>query len=311
MKIHGRLFPVFLQILSNQKGAVTVLMALAIVAICGMATMVVDVGILYLNKVQVEKAADAAALAGAQELPGRPSDALLNANAYATMNGKTGDVIQPILANNNTSLTVGIERNVQLFFANIWGIPLSNVTATATARVKNFSGGGMGIVPFGVVKQTFIFGQTYKLKLGGGGGFDGNFQALALGGTGASVYNANLKYGYQGIFHIGDWILTETGNMSGPTSQGVAYRISLDPTSTFDTVQNNSARIVICPVINSFAVSGSSNVQIAGFAAFFLEGAPAQGNNSYVYGKFRQMVLPGDISDSAINYGLYDVTLSN
>ncbi len=300
----------FLHRLSNQKGAATVLTALSLIALCGIAAMVVDIGVLYLNKVQIAKAADAAALAGAQELPEGPGQAVTEANTYAGLNGKTGDVVQPALSNNNTSLTVTINRNVKLFFANIWGKQFSDVTAAATAQVSTYSGGKVGIVPFGVVKQNFVFGQTYKLKLGGGGGFDGNFQALALGGTGASTYLNNIMYGYQGTFHIGDWIPTETGNMSGPTSQGVSYRLSLDPSATFSTVQNNSGRIVICPVITSFAVNGSSNVQVAGFAAFFLQGAAYQGNNSYVYGQFRQMVLPGDSDASATGYGLYGVTLT-
>ncbi|MBP2651368.1 MAG: Protein of unknown function rane [Firmicutes bacterium] len=303
--------PSILQTLRNQKGATAVLVALSVIVICGMAALVMDVGLLYVNKYQLANAADSAALAGAQDLPGNYTQAKADANTYANLNGKKGDIVQVTVANDNTSVTVTISRKVPLFFANIWNESMANVTATTTAQVKTFSGGNIGIVPFGIVKQNLVFGKTYKLKVGAGSGFDGNFQALALGGTGASVYLYNLKYGYKGTFHIGDWISTETGNISGPTSQGIAYRINLDPTATFDTVQNNSGRIVVSPIIDSFAVNGSSNVQVVGFAAFFLEGNANQGSDSYVYGKFRQMVLPGDISTSATNYGLNHVVLTN
>ena len=301
------------QILRCRRGAVVVLMAAAVVGLTGMAALAVDAGMLYLNKYQLANAADAAALAGAQELPGRPDDAVSTASSIATANSKPGatpDNIQPVLSKNNTAITVTISRNVPLYFAKVLGLASSQVTATATAEVKTYTGGSNGIVPFGIVKQNFIFGQTYNLKLGAGDGFHGNFQALALGGSGASAYTNNIKYGYKGTFKIGDWILTETGNMSGPTASGVSYRIGLDPASTFDNVSANSSRIIIVPVLESLLVDGRSDVLVVGFAAFFLEGSGGGGNTSYVYGKFREMVTPGESSNGVPYYGLSVVTLT-
>ena len=214
------------------------------------------------------------------------------------------------MSKNNTAITVTISRNVPLYFAKVLGLASSQVTATATAEVKTYTGGTNGIVPFGIVKQNFVFGQTYNLKLGGGDGYNGNFQALALGGSGASTYTDNIKYGYKGTFKIGDWILTETGNMSGPTAAGVSYRIGLDPASTFDNVASNSSRLIIVPVLESLLVDGRSDVLVVGFAAFFLEGSGGGGNNSYVYGKFREKVTPGESSNGVPYYGLSVVTLT-
>ena len=301
------------QILRCRKGAVIVLMAAAVVGLTGMAALAVDAGLLYLNKYQLANAADAAALAGGQELPGRPEEAIAAASSIAAANSKPGsspDNVQPVLSNNNRAITVTISRNVPLYFARVLGLTSSQVTAAATAEVKTYTGGNNGIVPFGIVKQNFIFGQTYMLKLGAGDGYHGNFQALALGGSGASVYRDNIQYGYKGNFKIGDWILTETGNMSGPTAAGVSYRIGLDPASTFSNVSVNSSRIIIVPVLDSLLVSGRSDVLVVGFAAFFLEGSGGGGNNSYVYGKFREMVTPGDSSNGVPYYGLSVVTLT-
>ena len=195
------------QILRCRRGAVVVLMAAAVVGLTGMAALAVDAGMLYLNKYQLANAADAAALAGAQELPGRPNEAVSTASSIAAANSKPGatpDNIQPVLSKNNTAITVTISRNVPLYFAKVLGLASSQVTATATAEVKTYTGGTNGIVPFGIVKQNFVFGQTYNLKLGGGDGYNGNFQALALGGSGASTYTDNIKYGYKGTFKIGD-----------------------------------------------------------------------------------------------------------
>lgn len=287
--------------------------AAGIVGLIGMTALVVDVGLLYLNRFQVANAADAAALAGAQELPGRPELAVSTAVNYAAANKRSGDsqdTVQPVLSNGNTALTVTIRRNVPLFFARVLGKAVSTVQASATAEVATFGGGETGIVPFGVAKQTFEYGRTYTLKLGGGSGYHGNFQALSLGGRGASVYLHNIKYGYKGTFNIGDWILTETGNMSGPTTSGVSYRISQDPSATFDTVQADSARIIVVPVLDSLNVSGRSEVLIVGFAAFFLEGSGGGGNNNYVYGRFREMVVPGTSSSTGTYYGLNVVRLT-
>lgn len=309
----GVIMKTLMQILRCRKGAVVVLMAAAVVGLTGMAALAVDAGMLYLNRYQLANAADAAALAGAQELPGRPEQAVSTASSIAAANSKPGptpDNVQPVLSKNNTAITVTINRNVPLFFARVLGLNSSMVSATATAEVKTYTGGTNGIVPFGIVKQNFVFGQTYQLKLGGGDGYNGNFQALALGGSGASTYTNNIKYGYKGTFKIGDWIFTETGNMSGPTASGVSYRIGLDPASTFNNVSANSSRIIIVPVLDSLLVSGRSDVLVVGFAAFFLEGSGGGGNNSYVYGKFREMVVPGESNNAATYYGLSVVTLT-
>ena len=98
--------------------------------------------------------------------------------------------------------------------------------------------------------------------------------------------------------------------MSGPTAAGVSYRIGLDPASTFDNVASNSSRLIIVPVLESLLVDGRSDVLVVGFAAFFLEGSGGGGNNSYVYGKFREMVTPGESSNGVPYYGLSVVTLT-
>ncbi len=302
------------RILKENRGSIAVVAAAAVIGITGIAALAVDVGALYLNRFEAANAADAAALAGAQELPGRPEEALAVAGNYASMNKRADaaakDTIDPVLSKNNTAITVTVTRNVPLFFAKIWGLNFSTVQASATAEVQTYSGGVKGIVPFGIEKQSFVFGQTYTLKLGGGSGYNGNFQALALGASGASNYVENIKNGYKGKFTIGDWIFTETGNMSGPTASGVSYRLGLDPSVTFDTVESGSDRIIIVPVIDSLEVSGRTDVQVVGFAAFFLEGSGGGGNDSFVYGKFREMVTPGDGSSTAAYYGLSVVRLT-
>lgn len=293
----------------NDKGSAIVVVALTITMMIGFGALVVDVGNLYLHKIRLANMVDAAALAGVQDLPGNSQLAVSNAKYYGAQNGMERDVVS-VGVSNNIVITVSATRKVPLFLARIFQMTSSDVTATASASISPITGAS-GIVPFGIVKQQFIYGQTYTLKAGAGDGYSGNYGSLALGGNGANVYRGNIEKGYDGHLQIGDRIATEPGNMSGPTSQGVNYRINLDPTATFATVAKDSPRIIVVPVIDSLEVHGRSEVLIVGFSAFFLEGVGGQGHDNYVRGKFIQMVVPGEISNEVTSYGVYGSTLIN
>ena len=53
---------------ANQKGAVIVMVAILMVVLIGCAALAVDVGYLYVARTELQRAADAGALAGAQGL---------------------------------------------------------------------------------------------------------------------------------------------------------------------------------------------------------------------------------------------------
>lgn len=295
--------------LRDQKGSIAFLTALSMTVLLGFTALVVDVGMLYLNRSQLINTADAAALAGAQELPGRAEAARSSASAYAQQNGKQGDAITAVVADNNKEITVSVSRNVNLFFARIFNYNSQTISASAVAGIRPMSSIG-GAVPFGVVRQEFEYGVPYMLKEGGGDGYSGNYGGLGLGGNGANTYRYNIRYGYDGKLRIGQWVSTEPGNMSGPTNDGVSYRIGQEPGATFETVAKGSPRIVMIPVLDSLNVSGRSDVQIVGFAAFFLEGSGGSGSDNYVSGRFMKLVAAGDItSDANADYGLYGTTL--
>lgn len=297
------------RLLREEKGAAIAVVAMSMTVIIGFTALAVDVGNLYLNKTRLVNMADAAALAGVQDLPGNPEGAIDTARSYAARNGMNGDGVNVALSENNTVVTVNVSRTVPFYFAQIFDMTSGNVAARAVAAIRPITAIS-GVVPFGVEKQELIYGQTYTLKDGAGEGYSGNYGALALGGNGANVYRGNIKEGYSGLLSIGDWVSTEPGNMSGPTGNGVEYRISLDPTATFATVQKGSPRILIVPIIDSLEVCGRSQVQIVGFAAFFLEGVGGSGKKNYVIGKFMQMVLSGDAgSTGQTGYGLYGAAL--
>ncbi|VBB06613.1 Hypothetical protein LUCI_1849 [Lucifera butyrica] len=292
----------------SEKGNIALLTVLAVSTLFAFSSLVIDLGLLYVTKAQLTNLADAAALAGVQDLPADPQQAVADATLYARQNGLDTDTLDIQAVDNNTGVTVKAMRRVDLLFARLWGMETADVQASAEAKIEVIQSAA-GVVPFGVVQQNFVYGQSYTLKAGAGGGYNGNYGGLALGGNGANVYRNNIEYGYDGNLSIGDSVSTEPGNMSGPTSQGVAYRVGLDPDATFDTVKRSSPRIVIVPVIDSLSGNGRTEVEIVGFAAFFLEGAGGQGNQNYVTGEFLQMVMPGDVTTSSTGFGLYGAKL--
>ena len=279
----------------NNKGQATVLFAAAISALIGMTALVVDVGVLYVNRLDLQKALDVAVMAGAQELPTDAAGAVATAGQYAAVNGKANDSVALEVLNENSSLRAVGSRNVNLLFGRIFGNGASNVTARARANVGVIVG-YTGVVPFGLEQMTLNYGVDYILKAGGG---DGN---------GAKDYLYDIENGYQSPLRVGDIVSTKPGNISGPTMQGVNYRIQKDPTATFETVQSNSPRIIVIPIVIGDP-QGRDTVEVAGFAAFFLEGVGGSGVDNYVTGKFMREVLSGEIGVGT-DFGAYGAKLA-
>src|SRR5882724_54895 len=151
---------------SGERGQTILLVAVSLVALLGMAALAIDVVTLYVARSEMQRAADAAALAGAKAFvdsgvtsdPTSPARQLL-AQTMATT------VINSILPQNKVSgappvlvagsptfafgppgtanphLTVTLQRtDLPTFFARIWGSRLATVTASAVAEAYNPAG---------------------------------------------------------------------------------------------------------------------------------------------------------------------------
>lgn len=279
--------------------------------ILGMTAFAVDIGLILIEKQKLSDALDAAALAGAQELPRNPQGAELAANNYAQLNGV--DNPQIIIDEAHKEIIVKGQKEVPFYFARVLGFDKHTIYGSSKARVKPVSK-GTGFVPLGVVQQDFRYGEIYRLKYGATDGLTGNYGALALGGTGATTYENNLRYGYNGELYVGKTVPTETGNMSGPTQKGIHARLDAAASSSscgsYLTANRNCSRILYLPIIDSFDLNGRNEVTIVGFAAFYLEGIVGNGNDSMIEGRFIQMIFPGDWGNSeGGNYNLYTAKL--
>lgn len=301
--------------LREEKGAAVVLLALALTALLGITALVVDVGLVYLNHVKLANAVDAAALAGVQALPASPDLASQLAEDYVLKNGVSTENLSIQITADRREIRVQASTTVNHFFAQVLGFSSTDIVKSAGARVGYLSSVD-GAVPFSIENQELVYNEEYVLKYGagekpGGTAHFGWFGALRLGGNGANIYEKNLKLGYQERLEIGDILEVEDGNMSGATKRGVEYRLAEckhTPACTSERFECSCPRLVVIPMVQ---VCGEKTVKIQGFALFFLERVEGQGQDNYVWGKFLQLHLPGEMTENPeADYGLYSSCLS-
>jgi Flp pilus assembly protein TadG len=163
----------------QERGVTMVLMAFCLMALLAMAALAIDVVSLYVASTQAQRAADAAALAGARAFassgytsaptgwttadlcqnsgPGAAAAANKQAESVAAQNLISGQTaaVKTIACDftnaGNPQLTVTIQRTgLPTFFARIWGASASSVTASSTAEAYNPSGSATPIQTSGV-----------------------------------------------------------------------------------------------------------------------------------------------------------------
>ena len=148
----------------SDKGQVLVLVALAIFVLLGLAALGIDVGFMYSVRHELQRSADAGALAGASamkfsgkdcndttNIPGfdnrtTKAEAELRAIDYATrdnvatsrLNTVAGDIVTATcpdpVTNNPMRVRVNVQRTAPLFFARVLGRPTQVIPAVAVAE---------------------------------------------------------------------------------------------------------------------------------------------------------------------------------
>jgi hypothetical protein len=298
---------------SEEKGSALVLVSLAMVVIIGVASLVTDVGLMYLNSARVANAADAAALAGVQALPKHKVKAEAIARNYASKNGVSDVTV--IISPDSKTLEVKAQRQIDLYLARVLGINTSTAAATSKATLEPVIG-VKGIVPLGIPQQAFVFGQDYVLKFGGGDALGGGYNsgwlgAIAIEDPGAKAYLDDLKLGFDKIITIGDILNVETGNISGFTFTGVQYRIDSckhTPSCTVYSYYPDCPKIIILPIIKNYTDvlnSADKKIQVISFAAFLIQKVEGMGNENYITGQFIQYAVAGKSSTTGPDNGIY------
>jgi hypothetical protein len=129
----------------RERGAVLPMMAIMLVVLVGSAAMVVDLGWLYWQSLEIQHGADAAALAGVIYEPDLQTEAHTEAAAAAAQNGYDDGALgttivvsdiddTPLVVNNENELRVTITHQVDTFFMRIFGLDDIDISRTAVAQ---------------------------------------------------------------------------------------------------------------------------------------------------------------------------------
>lgn len=283
---------------SEEDGTVLVVVAAMMTALMGLAALVSDVGRMYVVRQRLTAIADAAALSGSQFLPDEPDTARTTAELYLSKNGVDPATATVSVSADHRQVSVAIGRAVSLTFARAIGQREAQVSGRAMAETGNLSA-YYGAAPLGVPEADWRVGSVVTLKKGGGGGTTGDYGALALGGKGASTYEDNLTNGYHGWIRVGDMVATEPGNMAGPTERACTSRVHDDPSGSYLSHNRTSKRLMVLPIISSVTPNGRGEVQVVGFAMFFVDSC----NKGEVTGRFVKYVIEGESSVSGRDFG--------
>jgi Flp pilus assembly protein TadG len=282
---------------AGQAVPLIVAFAFAMIAVAGLA---IDVGAWYQQRRAVQAAADAAALAGASELPVGWSQAQTTAKAQYAKNGIASDTVSVTQSTNltgNDSVTVTATRRASTFFVSIFGLDSVQVSATARATVESYvsTGPSTSVMPFGVMKGNYTLGQSYTIY---GDGSSSNNGALSLdlqSGAGCSSANGasdlrNTISGASGVCSVAvnQLVSTKPGNNTGPVAQGLNSRMSagwktfneivqVDGNGQYTLLDAQSPQLVLIPIVlntngSTTWPNGSSQVKVVGFAWFVITG---------------------------------------
>ncbi len=315
--------------IKNENGVVAVIVAICLFAMMIAAALTIDVGSLFEDRRMLYTVADSAALAGAQELPEHPDEAEQKAIEYISFNYDEGveiDIeIGSYLGVDNALITVTVlNPDSPLYFARVMDKESTPVVARATAIVASPEAIG-GAMPWGVPLDNWEAGEPYVLKWGSGPSGEeelpaANFLPLALDAPGANEYRTNIEEGASSYLYVGLFVDNQTGNVVGPTREGVNTRIdppigngmdefltlvnnaSSDPENPFYKLAQPDTQFVIIPIIPSLEdlgeleLHGHTSVEIVRFVPFIITGIhpmddPVYGNGIAITGTFLDSAL--------------------
>ncbi len=183
----------------RQRGVTIVFTALMLTALCGVAALAVDVGVVFGAKNSAQNAADAAALAAAftflnpgNAQPGAAQTAAITLAAANDVEGTPAVITASDVTVDtaNQRVTVQVPRTgsagIPAIFATVFGIQHTDVIATATAEASPVATGSICLRPI-FVPNTILSSETPSTACGDGHTIldgNGNLTAYALGKLG-------------------------------------------------------------------------------------------------------------------------------
>ncbi|OLS36895.1 Tad domain-containing protein [Bacillus sp. MRMR6] len=298
---------------NDESGGVLAFVAIFMVVLLGFTALVIDGGRLYTEKSKLQKALDAAVLAGVHGL--RISDDKSSEIAIDVSEKNGYKVEKSELFYTSDSIKAIKKINVPMTFAKVIGVDNTIVSASAKAIIGPLTKAS-GIAPLVIEKNNIPNGTILNCGSTNPGDLSGNCGYLNF--PSGNLRDALLN---GGTYEVGQTVTTDPGGSVGQVDQaimGVNGLIALDASKThcqkYETADNTCARVITIVVIDDWVdidgkeVKGTSKVKVTGFASYWIE----KYENKKLYGKFIKMVAPGEIGSGSVvgDYALYGVKLS-
>lgn len=146
----------------RRRGSITIITALGLIMVLGFGALAVDYGLLVADRNRMQRAADAAALAGATQLKRTGNEVTDTYNArtvaatVASQNYATVDANSITFLSDNTQIRVLAATTRTLLFGQVLGISSKVVSATSVAGVA--PGGNATtdyVAPIGITWETY------------------------------------------------------------------------------------------------------------------------------------------------------------
>jgi Flp pilus assembly protein TadG len=294
--------------LRGEEGQVTVLTAVFIVGLLGMAGFVLDVGSWFRQQRVVQTTVDSAALAGAQALPADTGTARSYATTFAAKNGGVAGATITFTSRYrpDDSITVVQDTPSEGFFSKLFGISTVTVHAHASA-IAAVPSAVLGVAPIAVdIAHKMLsgpgcpcFSVPTTIDLGKKG-VPGAFGLIDLdtgnGNTGSSTLADWIANGYNQYLPLGNYDSDPGAKFDSSQIQGA--------------LQDKYGSDLLFPVYDNLDGNGSNaSYHIVGWAAFHVTLSQASGNSGTLSGWFDRVIWQGivpttgptDIPDLGVN----------
>jgi Flp pilus assembly protein TadG len=309
---------------NSETGQALVLVAVAMVALVGMAALVIDGGSWYQAQRHLQTSADAAALAGAQDLPDE-SSAQAAALDYAGLNDKAAPT--PTVTFPSTSvIDVQATATTPGILAPIFGAVFNTVNIHAHAQAQ-------ASVPLSLEDVAPIVVNTQNADLSGPGcpcfdqettiplgknGAPGSFALVDLSAftpVSNGVCSGSTASGNIGSSTLAGWIQNGFGSYLNLGCYDSDSGAKFNASAVQNAMQARIGTTMLFPVYDALTGSGSNaQYNVIGWAAFHLDGFTAQGNSGSITGYFTNFIAtglaPGGPIGGANDFGVHVITLT-
>ncbi len=292
--------------LKSERGQAIVLTTIAMVMCCGMAALVLDVGNWFRDKRRLQGTADAAALAGAQQLPTNASGAQSMAMSYANQNGgdvAAADITVTSVYQTNDTIEVNARRTDPGIFSRVLGFAGADITAHAKAQVGP-PAQALHVAPMVVfcghsLIQNCNNNHTPQFNVPTTMDFDpmgapGAFGMLNLNGQngtiGASTEAAWIDQGFDQYLGLGMYKSDPGAKFSSNNVQSA--------------LSNRLNTVLLFPVFKTLTGNGqNAQYDIIGWIGFYLTGFTVHGNSAVLSGYFTTYIAQGILAQHSPGSG--------